>query len=278
MAAKKVVVGGKNYTEQYILAEMAKQLLEDAGFKVESKTGVGSVVARKSLVNGQIDLYYEYTGTAYTVFYKKKDTEIMTNPDKCYNWVKEADAKKGLVWLEPLNFNNTYTLMMRKEDAKSKNIKTISDLAKYIKENPGEINFGIDSEFYQRPDGFKKLMKTYDFRVGRNDIKLMSIGLTYMALKEKEVSSAMGFSTDGRISSFGFVNLVDNKNFFPVYNPAPVVRKEVLEKYPEIRDVLKPLTEKLTTKEIQKLNALVDIEHKDIKEAVSDWLKANNLI
>jgi len=85
MAAKKVVVGGKNYTEQYILAEMAKQLLEDAGFKVESKTGVGSVVARKSLVNGQIDLYYEYTGTAYTVFYKKKDTEIMTNPDKCYN-------------------------------------------------------------------------------------------------------------------------------------------------------------------------------------------------
>jgi len=273
-----VTVGGKNFTEQYILAEMAKQLLENEGFEVESKTGVGSVVARKSLVNGQMDLYYEYTGTSYTVYNKQKDTEIMTNPDKCYNWVKEADAKKGLVWLEPLNFNNTYTLMMRKEDARSKGIKSISDLANYIEQNPEKINFGIDSEFYQRPDGFKKLMKTYDFRVARNDIKLMSIGLTYMALKEKEVSSAMGFSTDGRIPSFGFVNLVDNKNFFPVYNPAPVIRKEVLEKYPEIRDILEPLTEKLTTSEIQKLNALVDIEHKDIKEAVTDWLKSNKLI
>jgi len=278
MAAKKVTVGGKNYTEQYILAEMAKQLLENEGFEVESKTGVGSAVARKSLANGQIDLYYEYTGTAYTVFYKKKNTEIMTNPDKCYNWVKEADAKKGLVWLEPLNFNNTYTLMMRKDDAESKGIKSISDLADYIKQNPGEIKFGIDTEFYQRPDGFKKLMKAYNFRVRRSNIKLMSIGLTYMALKEKEVSSAMGYSTDGRIPSFGFINLVDNKNFFPVYNPAPVVRKEVLEKYPEIRDILKPLTKKLTTKEIQKLNALVDIKHKDIKEAVTDWLKANKLI
>jgi len=278
MAAKKVIVGGKNFTEQYILAEMAKQLLENEGFDVESKTGVGSVVARKSLVNGQMDLYYEYTGTSYTVYNKQKNREIMTDPDKCYNWVKEADAKKGLVWLEPLNFNNTYTLMMRKDDAESKGIKSISDLAKYIKRNPGEIKFGIDTEFYQRPDGFKKLMKAYNFRVGRSNIKLMSIGLTYMALKEKEVSSAMGFSTDGRISAFGFVNLIDNKNFFPVYNPAPVVRKDVLEKYPEIRDILKPLTKKLTTKEIQKLNALVDIQHKDIKEAVTDWLKANKLI
>ena len=278
MAAKKVTVGCKKFTEQYILAEMAKQLLKNAGFKVETKMGLGSVVMWKSLLNGEIDLTYEYTGTSYTVYNKQKDPEIMTNKDKCYEWVKKADAKKGLVWLEPLDFNNTYTLLMRKKDAKSKGIKTISDLANYIKQNPGEISFAIDAEFYQRPDGFKKLMKIYNFHIRRNNIKLMSIGITYMALKEKEVSSAMGFSTDGRISYFGFVNLVDDKKFFPVYNPAPVVRKEVLAKYPEIRDILKPLTKKLTLTEIQKLNTLVDIKHKDIKEVVTDWLKANELI
>ena len=124
-----IVVGGKNFTEQYILSEMAAALLEQAGYSVELKTGVGSVIARKSLVNDQIDLYYEYTGTAYTVFHEQKDPEIMSDPVKVYEWVSNKDKEAGLVWLERVSFNNTYTLLMRKTQAQEFGISSISDLA-----------------------------------------------------------------------------------------------------------------------------------------------------
>ena len=112
---------------------MAGILLEQAGFDVTLKTGVGSSIARKSLENAQFDLYYEYTGTAYTLYYKQKDAEIMTDPEKVYDWVKKADSEKGLVWLDPVKFNNTYTLMMNKDEADKLNIKSISDLGSHIK-------------------------------------------------------------------------------------------------------------------------------------------------
>lgn len=275
---KEITVGGKNFTEQFLLAELAAGLLEKAGFDVTVKTGVGSSIARKSLENGQFDLYYEYTGTAYTVYYSQSDQDIMTKSEKVYDWVKQKDAQKGLVWLEPVKFNNTYTLMMRKDEADKMGLKTISDLAAYQNDNPRDLIFGVDSEFWERPDGLKKLMKDYGFSVPNDNVKKMSIGLTYKALREGQLDVAMGFSTDGRIAAFGFVNLEDNKNFFPVYNPVPVVRKEVLDKYPEIRKILKPLSEKLNTKTMQDLNAMVDVQHKKVEEVAQTWLKKNNLI
>jgi osmoprotectant transport system substrate-binding protein len=275
---KSIVVGGKNFTEQYLLAELAGILLQDAGMDVDVKTGVGSVIARKSLENGQFDLYYEYTGTAYTVYYKQKDIDIMTVPEKCYNWVKEKDAEKDLVWLDPVKFNNTYTLMMKKTQADSLGIVSISDLAAYVNKNPDELIFALDSEFWERPDGFKKIMKTYEFSLPAKQVKKMQVGLTYQALKDGLVNSAMGFATDGRIAAFGFVNLVDDKSFFPVYNPVPVVRQEILDKYPQIRDILKPVADNLTTEEMQQLNAAVDVEHKQVNEVATQWLKAKNLI
>ncbi|MFO7817003.1 MAG: glycine betaine ABC transporter substrate-binding protein [Desulfovibrionales bacterium] len=275
---KEITVGGKNFTEQFMLAELAADLLEEAGFDVTVKTGVGSSIARKSLENGQFDLYYEYTGTAYTVYYSQSDQNIMTDSEKVYNWVKDKDAEKDLVWLAPVKFNNTYTLMMRGDEAKKLGIKTISNLAQYQNENPGELIYGVDSEFWERPDGFQKVMKTYDFTVKSDDVKKMSIGLTYKALKEGQLDVAMGFSTDGRIAAFGFVNLVDDKNFFPVYNPVPVVRKEVLDKYPEIKDILRPLSTRLNTDTMQKLNAQVDVEHKEEGKVAEEWLKEEGLI
>ena len=106
----------------------------------------------------------------------------------------------------------------------------------------------------------------------------MSVGLTYQALKEGLVNSAMGFSTDGRIAAFGFVNLEDDKSFFPVYNPVPVVRKEIFDKYPEIKTILKPLADNLTTEEMQQLNMAVDVDHKPAHDVAMDWLKSKNLI
>lgn len=275
---KSLIVGGKNFTEQLILPELASILLEQEGFDVTLKTGVGSVIARKSLENAAFDLYYEYTGTAYTLYYKQDDTKIMTVPEKVYDWVKKADAEKGLVWLDPVKFNNTYTLMMNKAEASKLSIKSISDLGAYVTKNPDKLIFALDSEFWERPDGFKAVMETYNFRLPAGQVKKMSIGLTYQALKEGLVNSAMGFATDGRIAAFGFVNLIDDKSFFPVYNPVPVVRKEILDTYPEIAGILKPLADNLTTEEMQQLNKAVDVDHKRVHEVAMDWLKSKNLI
>jgi len=275
---KSLIVGGKNYTEQLLLPELAGILLEQAGFAVNLKTGVGSVIARKSLENAQFDLYYEYTGTAYTLYYKQTDTKTMTVPEKVYEWVKEADSKKGLVWLDPVKFNNTYTLMMSKAEAEKLGIKSISDLGVYVTKNPDKLIFALDSEFWERPDGFKGIMKLYNFKLPAKQIKKMSVGLTYQALKKGLVNSAMGFATDGRIAAFGFINLEDDKSFFPVYNPVPVVRKGILDKYPEIKAILKPIADNLTTEEMQQLNKAVDIDHKPVHDVAMEWLTSKNLI
>ncbi len=275
---KSLIVGGKNYTEQLILPELASILLEQAGFNVTLKTGVGSMIARKSLENAQFDLYFEYTGTAYTLYYNQKETETMTVPEKVYNWVKKADSEKGLVWLDPVKFNNTYTLMMSKTEAEKLGIKTISDLGVYVTKNPDKLIFALIAEFWERPDGFKGIMKQYNFKLPPKQVKKMSEGLTYQALKDGLVNSAMGFSTDGRIAAFGFVNLEDDKSFFPVYNPVPVVRKEILDTYPEIKTILKPIADNLTTEEMQQLNMAVDVDHKKVHDVAMNWLKSKNLI
>ena len=275
---KNLIVGGKNFTEQLLLPELAGILLEQAGFDVTLKTGVGSVIARKSLENAQLDLYYEYTGTAYTLYYKQKDTATMTVPEKVYDWVKKADSEKGLVWLDPVKFNNTYTLMMSKAEAEKLGIKSISDLGVYVTKNPDKLIFALGAEFWERPDGFKGIMKTYNFKLPVKQVQKMSMGLTYQALKKGLVDSAAGFATDGRIAAFDFVNLVDDKFFFPVYNPVPVVRKGILDKYPEIKGILKPIADNLTTEEMQQLNKAVDVDHKPVHDVAMDWLKSKNLI
>ncbi len=278
MEEKEITIGGKNFTEQYILPELAKILLEKKGFDVKLKTGVGSAIIRQSLEKGQIDFYYEYTGTAYTVFHKQKDRDIMTHRDKCYQWVKQADSKKGLIWLDIVRFNNTYTLMMRRAMSQKLGIDSISDLSLFINNNPEKIVIGVNAEFWERPDGFKPLMKLYGFKIPYDKVKKMDSGLVYQALKEGLVDVSMGFATDGRIAAFGFVNLKDDKSYFPIYNPAPVIRKEVLEKYPEIRNILIPIAENLTTEEMQELNAAVDIEHKEIHEVAREWLIGKGLL
>jgi osmoprotectant transport system substrate-binding protein len=277
-ADKKMVVGSKNFTEQRILSYMMINLLEKNGFQTEDKTGLGgTLVARKALENGQIDVYMEYTGTGLVTMLKEKT--VITDPDECYEFVKKADLEKnGLVWLPKLPFNNTYCLMMRKDDAEKKGIKSLSDLAKYVDAHPDDIKFGTNEEFYARPDGYKPLQKKYGFKFKRSNIKKMTPGLLYKALKEGQLDVAMGFATDGRIKGFGFVVLEDDQKYFPVYNPAPVVKKETAEKYPELEKIFAPLTEKLDTAAMTELNYQVDSEHKDVKTVAQDWLKHAGLL
>ncbi len=275
---KTITIGGKNFTEQYLLPELAKLLLEKEGFNVNLRTGVSTVIARQSLETGQIDMYYEYTGTAYTVFHQQDDVDVMSDPQKVYNWVREKDAEKDLVWLDPLPLDNTYTIMMRRGDAEELNMVTISDFGRYVEQNPGKVTFALESEFWERPDGFRRLMQVYGFRMRPADVKRMDMGLTYLALRDGQVGSAMGFSTDGRIVAFDLLSLEDDKNFFPVYNPAPVVMRETLEKHPEIQEILKPLSEKLDNEAMRELNAAVDVEHKSVTAAAQEWLREAGLL
>ncbi len=277
-AAGKLIVGSKEFTEQRILGNIMIVLLEANGFETVDKTGLGgTLVARKALENEQIDIYMEYTGTGLLTHLKHEDP--ITDPQKCYELVKKEDLKKNdIVWLPYMDFNNTYCLLMRKEDAEKKGIQTLSDLADYVNRHPKEISFGLNAEFYARPDGYRPLQKAYEFKFPRNKIVKMQSGLLYKALKEGQIDVGLGFATDGRIKGFGLRVLTDDKNFFPVYNPAPCVKSETAEKYPELTSIFEKLGDKLTTDEMTNLNYQVDIEHKDVKKAATEWLKGAGLI
>ena len=277
-AEKRLVIGSKNFTEQQILGQMMIELLQARGFACEDKTGLGgTLVARTALENGQIDMYMEYTGTGLVTMLKEKN--IITDPRACYDFVKKADlARNGLVWLPYMPFNNTYCLMMRKDDAAAKGIKTLSDLSAFVQSHPEAIAFGTNEEFYARPDGYKPLQKKYDFKFSRDKIVKMTPGLLYKALTEGQVDVAMGFATDGRIKGFDLVVLEDDQRYFPVYNPAPVVKKETAEKFPELEAIFNELAAKLDTATMTELNYQADGEHKNVKDVARDWLKGAGLI
>lgn len=276
-ADKKMVVGSKAFTEQRLLGQIMIQLLEKNGFKVEDKTGLGgTLVVREALVNKQIDIAMEYTGTGLITILKAP--QPITDPAKCYEEVKKLDEKNGMVWLPLIPFNNTYCLMMRRADAEKLNIKSISDLSKYANANPGKIAFGLNAEFYSRPDGYKPLQAAYDFKFPEDKIIKMDPGLLYKALKEGQVEVSMGFSTDGRIKEFDLLVLQDDKIYFPVYNPCVVLRKETLDAHPEIAKIFAPLSQKLDTKSITELNFQVDGEKKAAKDVAKEWLTKQGLL
>lgn len=276
-ADKKMVVGSKAFTEQRLLGQIMIQLLEKNGFKAEDKTGLGgTLVVREALVNKQIDIAMEYTGTGLITILKAP--QPITDPAKCYEEVKKLDEKNGMVWLPLIPFNNTYCLMMRRADAEKMNIKSISDLSKYANANPGKIAFGLNAEFYSRPDGYKPLQKAYDFKFPEDKIIKMDPGLLYKALKEGQVEVSMGFSTDGRIKEFDLLVLQDDKGYFPVYNPCVVVRKETLDAHPELAKIFAPLSQKLDTKVITDLNFQVDGEKKAAKDVAREWLTKAGLL
>ncbi|MGY0399725.1 MAG: glycine betaine ABC transporter substrate-binding protein [Ostreibacterium sp.] len=271
--AAQITVGGKNYTEQQLIAEMTTQLLTNRGFTVDKRAGMGTTVLRKALENGQIDMYWEYTGTSLITFNKIKER---MSAEKTYETVKKLDGEKGLIWLKPSNTNSTYALAMRKEDM-GKGIKTLSDLAKRMN-NKERFTFACNAEFYARSDGLKPLQKEYGFKFPRNDIKRMDSGLTYQALKDKQVDIALVFAQDGRIPAFNFYLLKDDKGYFPTYAMAPVVRKEYLDAHPKVAIPLNELSAVLTAENMAMLNASIDVDKVSIEKASKQFLISHDLI
>ncbi|WP_312886219.1 MULTISPECIES: glycine betaine ABC transporter substrate-binding protein [Bacillaceae] len=271
----KVAVGGKDFTEQQILSKITSIYLKENGFDVEEASNMGSAVVRSALENGQIDIYWEYTGTGLVVYQKQ---EVETDPDEAYEKVKENDKEHGITWLNKANFNNTYAILMKKDTAEKMGVKTISDLAKMVNDDPDKLKFASNAEFYAREDGVKGLQKLYGFKFPSKNVVKMDSGLLYNALKDGQVDVSVGFATDGRIKGFDLVILEDDQQFFPAYNGVPVVRQEVAEKSPEISELMNKLAGLLDNETMMSLNYSVDVEHKDITEVSRSWLEEQGLV
>lgn len=266
-------VGSKEFTEQVILGNIVSLLLEANGYPVDRKLGLGgTMVNAKALENGEIDVYVEYTGTSLLTILKR---DLITDGDEVYKVVKQDYKDKyNLIYLDRLGFNNTYTLTMKKSKADELGIHKISDLVGKAQ----DLRFGTDQEFITRPDGYPALSKHYGFQFDESKVKAMDAGLVYQAVDSGEVDIIMGFATDGRIPKLGLINLEDDKQFFPVYDAAPVVRGEVLEANPEIADILNKLAGKLPDAKMAALNAAVDIEGEEPEDVARKFLEEEGLI
>jgi len=274
LAQKEITVGAKNFTEQYVLGNIMSILLENSGFEVSEKFGTGSAITREGLTSGQTDLYAEYTGTASLVYLEHE--EVITDPVELYNKVKTEDLEKnGIVWLDRSGINNTYAIALTKEQVAEIGT-TLSDLAKYVNQHH-DLIWGIDHEFAERVDGLPGLAEHYGMDVNEENIKTMDPGLTYEALDRGQTDITMVFATDGKIKKYGLQVLKDDQQFFPVYNICVNVREEVLNKYPEIREILKPISE-LDDVTMTELNYQVDATGLPAKLVAKNFLREKGYI
>jgi osmoprotectant transport system permease protein len=265
---RRVVVASKDFTEQLILGELVAQAIEaKAGIAVERRFELSGDICHRGMVSGEIDLYVEYTGTAFTAILKH---DPITDPGEVYAQVKrEYESEFDLEWLDPLGFNNTFAILVRGDDAKSLRLKTISEAARYA---PG-WRAGFGQDFMSRQDGYPGFARTYGLKF-REQPREMELSLTYQALAGRQVDLIAGNSTDGLIDKLGLFQLEDDRRYFPPYEAAPIARKEVLERFPEIRAAIKSLAGKLTDSEMRRLNYSIDSEKRDVKEIVREFLSS----
>ncbi len=264
-----IVIGAKNFTEQFILGEiLAQQIESHTKLKVDRRFNLGGTfICHEAVKTGQIAGYVEYTGTALTAVLKEQP---ITNPKFVYDKVKqEYDQKFKLEVIQPLGFNNTFAMIIRGEDAKRLQIKTLTEAAKYTPQ--WQAGFGY--EFLERKDGYPGLSKTYGLKFA--NIKQMELGLMYQALKEKKVDLIAANSTDGLIPVLNLVILEDDKKYFPPYEAVPVFNQATLKKYPELGKAINQLAGSISTEEMQKMNYQVDNQSRPVEQVVRDWIKSH---
>lgn len=259
-------VGSKDFAEQFILGEMYALVLEAEGFPVERKLNLGGTqVTHESLKSGEIDLYPEYTGTGLITILKRPRN---SDSQEVYDIVSQEYAQQfNLEWLKPAPMNNTYALFMTPEDAQQYGIETISDIVPQA----SELKMVGTYEFQGRPDGLSGLKQVYgDFKLA--EYKAVNAALRYQALAQDQADIAVGFATDGEVSALNLVRLEDDKNFFPPYEVAPVVRQDVLEENPEIAQILNELSAKITDEAMQRLNYQVTGKQREPGEVAKEFL------
>ncbi|MGC0420782.1 glycine betaine ABC transporter substrate-binding protein [Embleya sp. AB8] len=278
LSGKTLTVSSKEFSEQLVLGEIAGIALKVAGAKVIDKTNIkGSIGAREALKKGSVDLYWEYTGTAW-INYLGHTTPI-ADPQAQWSAVATQDLKNGIVWLPPAPLNNTYAFAGTQPNMLKYHLQTLTDVATLAKQNPGAVTFCVENEFAARSDGLTGVLAAYGIKVPDSNIRKMQSGLIYTETA-KGGTCLLGevFTTDGRIAAMNLKVLEDNNHFFPNYNAAVTINEKTYKKYPAIREVLTPITEKLTTDVMRTLNAEVDVAGREPRDVAKDWLKQEGFI
>ena len=272
-------VGSKNFTEQLVLGKIAVILMKSAGADVTDLTNIpGSASARYAQVDGQVDMEWEYTGTAWISYLGH--TKPIPDEQKQYEAVRDQDLKEnGLVWLKPAPMNNTYGFATPTETLKKLGISKLSEIADLP---PDQRTFCVESEFKNRNDGFEPMLKKYGLQLGKDvpqgNVKTLATGAIYAATDKGECNFGEIFTTDGRIKALDLTVLEDDRAFFPKYNVATVFRKEVLDEHPELKDLFAPVSAKLDDKTLIELNAQVDVDGRDPVDVAHDWLQKEGFL
>jgi osmoprotectant transport system permease protein len=262
----RVVIASKDFTESVLLAEIVSQMLEARGVAVERQYELGGNLPHDALVANRIDLYPEYTGTAYTAILKHPP---ITDPRAVYEQVKREYAEKFNIEVSaPLGFENTCAILVRGTDARRLKLKTVSDAVPYAR----GWRAGFGQDFMSRADGYPGFSKAYGLKFA-DQPREMDLSLTYIALASGKVDLIAGNSTEGRIAALDFVQLEDDRRYFPPYEAVYLVRKDSLARVGVLRDVLAKLANAITTEEMRKLNYEVDANKRGQAEVVREWIK-----
>ena len=260
-----VAIGSKDFTESALLAEIVAQMLEARGVSVERRFELGGNLPHEALVAGTLDLYPEYTGTSFTAILHHAP---ITDPRAVYDQVKQEYADKFKVAVsQPLGFENTFAILVRGEEARRLNLKTISDAAP---QSP-QWRAGFGQDFMSRADGYPGFSKTYGLKFA--EVREMDLSLTYIALSSRQVDLIAANSTEGRIATLDLFQLADDRHYFPPYEAVYLVRQDSLTRVPALPEVLAKLANALSTNEMRRLNYEIDGEKRDPKEVVKEWLK-----
>ena len=264
---QRIVVGSKNFTESDLLAEIVAQQIERrTGLPVERRLHLGgSFVCHQAITTGAIDVYVEYTGTAFTAILKQSP---IADSDSVFRFVNgEYERRFHVRWTTPFGFNNSFAILVRRADATRYHLRTISDLAAVAP----RLRAGFGYEFLERQDGFQGLARTYGLRFAQPPTS-MDLGLTARALADGTLDVIAGNSTDGQIAALDLVQLSDDRGYFPPYQAAPVVRAAILARHPAVANALAELGGMISDAEMRRLNALADVQHRDIAEIAREWL------
>nr|WP_246316670.1 glycine betaine ABC transporter substrate-binding protein [Scandinavium goeteborgense] len=277
--AAPIILATKSFTEQHILSAMTVQYLRKKGFQVQPQTNIATVISRNAMINKQIDMTWEYTGTSLIIF---NHINKRMSPQESYDTVKRLDQKLGLIWLKPADMNNTYAFAMQRKRAEAENINTMSEMVakiEHIRQTDPKHNWllGLDLEFAGRSDGMKPLQQAYNMPLDRPQIRQMDPGLVYNAVRDGFVDAGLIYTTDGRVKGFDLKVLKDDKGFFPSYAVTPVVRKDTLEANPGLEEAMNTLSGLLNNEVIAELNKRVDIDHQSPQQVARDFLHSKGL-
>jgi osmoprotectant transport system substrate-binding protein len=270
----KVVVGSKDFTESIVLSKIVKQMILANGGTVVDKTNIkGSATTREAMLSGDIDMYWEYTGTAWLVYQKQTDVNI--SPKDLYKKVVAGDKKNKVTWGPMTSFNDTYAWAITKANASKYGIKTYSDLVKKL---PAGSAWCVESEFQSRPDGWAGFKTKYGISDSNITTKVLDTGAIYQATKDGQCMVGEVFATDGRIGALGLMVPAEDISYFPPYNAALTMPDAVAKKYPQLVKALAPIAAKISNATMQNLNARVDVLGEDADTVAKSFLSASGLV